>query len=747
MTIYNNGKEAICKNGDKYQDEEGELLISTEAGYYATYNAAKATITISPLNINMYTIPANTDIYTYSSNTKAIEYDKANEQIRRNEKRNTSGRVYFLDEVLYLISNENTLNTVVGEDLNFDSLELYGLRRDGTIIYSTTLNNYAGTKQQTEISLQKFNIIEEEGKEVFANICKEKSLNTQNFIETTTDYNKNDLTIGERNVLITYTNNEILNKNAINTNIKINIIDIPVGLNAEYKGKDIYIGDSVSKDDVVVKLEYASGRTEETTDYIFTDDKIKHTGENIIEISYTNDNKITTNIKVNGINRPIVNKPTINLNKKEISIVPGEIQYDELDSIYYSVTQKDDEKEEIKQYSQAFSLENGEWIVKAYQVSKTGIKSEIAERICNIKAEVIGIRAEAIKDVYKGYDLTSEHLNVYYIYDDKTETKIDNYETDYNKEDLTLGEREITVNSDELNCKVTINVIEKPIRKTSITGVLKYSNEKTISNKLVKLNDVQTSTNENGKFIFENVEEGEYVLTVDDAKCTITIGDIDNKTKDKIEVNSNGIFKILTEIKDDVFTINGIIKVPEYKVRFLDNEGKILKTEIVEEGKSATAPSADKTGYKFIKWDKAFDNIVSNLDVTAIYEKNKYTVKFVNYNDDVLKEQIVEYLDNATAPQNPTRTGYNFVKWDKEFTKIKENLTIKAVFEEKTYTIKFVDYNDEILKTQTVKYKESAQAPKDPTRDGHKFIKWDKDFTNIESDLVVKALYEQIIIK
>ncbi|WP_073234146.1 InlB B-repeat-containing protein [Fibrobacter sp. UWH9] len=59
-----------------------------------------------------------------------------------------------------------------------------------------------------------------------------------------------------------------------------------------------------------------------------------------------------------------------------------------------------------------------------------------------------------------------------------------------------------------------------------------------------------------------------------------------------------------------------------YKVTFLDYDGSTLKSQNVKYGAAATAPAdPERDGYKFTGWDKSFDEIVKNTDVTAQYEK------------------------------------------------------------------------------------------------------------------------------
>ena len=181
-----------------------------------------------------------------------------------------------------------------------------------------------------------------------------------------------------------------------------------------------------------------------------------------------------------------------------------------------------------------------------------------------------------------------------------------------------------------------------------------------------------------------------------------------------------------------------------YTVTFKDWNGTVLKTQQVQYGGAATAPAnPTRTGYTFTGWDKAFTNVTANLVVTAQYSINTYTVTFKDWNGTVLKTQQVQYGGAATAPANPTRTGYTFTGWDKAFTNVTANLVVTAQYSANTYTVTFKDWNGTVLKTQQVQYGGAATAPANPTRTGYTFTGWDKAFTNVTANLVVTAQYVQ----
>ena len=61
----------------------------------------------------------------------------------------------------------------------------------------------------------------------------------------------------------------------------------------------------------------------------------------------------------------------------------------------------------------------------------------------------------------------------------------------------------------------------------------------------------------------------------------------------------------------------------------------------------------------------------------------------------------------------------------------------------KSFSVKFVDYDDRELSTQVVEEGSSAVAPTSPTRDGYTFTGWSVSFENVKKDLVVKAEYKK----
>ena len=118
-----------------------------------------------------------------------------------------------------------------------------------------------------------------------------------------------------------------------------------------------------------------------------------------------------------------------------------------------------------------------------------------------------------------------------------------------------------------------------------------------------------------------------------------------------------------------------------YTVTFKDYDGSIIDTQTVPSGGSATPPTPTRTGYDFTGWSGgSYTNVTSNVVLTAQYSIKTFTVRFLDWNNDVLDTQTVDYGGSATPPPNPTRVGYTFSGWSGNYTNVTADVDIIAQY-------------------------------------------------------------------
>lgn len=183
--------------------------------------------------------------------------------------------------------------------------------------------------------------------------------------------------------------------------------------------------------------------------------------------------------------------------------------------------------------------------------------------------------------------------------------------------------------------------------------------------------------------------------------------------------------------------------INSYTVTFMDGK-TLLKTEKVQHGSAAPEPKVpEKDGKTFKGWDKPFDNVTSDLTINAVYDVDTFTVTFKD-GEKVLETQTVEYEAAATAPDiarlSPPE-GMHFAKWDKDFSKVTEDIEVSAVYELNEYTVIFKN-GETTLKTEMVKHGFAATPPNVFDTATEKFVRWDNPFDNVTSDLIVNAKFE-----
>ena len=184
--------------------------------------------------------------------------------------------------------------------------------------------------------------------------------------------------------------------------------------------------------------------------------------------------------------------------------------------------------------------------------------------------------------------------------------------------------------------------------------------------------------------------------------------------------------------------------INKYTVTFMDGE-KVLETFTnVPHGSAVTAPEVPKKdGKTFSKWDKDFSKVTSDLTINAVYDVHTFTVTFKD-GEKVLETQTVEYEAAATAPDTARLSppeGMHFAEWDKDFSKVTEDIEVSAVYELNEYTVTFKN-GETMIKNERVKHGFAATAPNVFDTPTEKFVGWDKPFDNVTSDLIVNAKFE-----
>ena len=148
-----------------------------------------------------------------------------------------------------------------------------------------------------------------------------------------------------------------------------------------------------------------------------------------------------------------------------------------------------------------------------------------------------------------------------------------------------------------------------------------------------------------------------------------------------------------------------------------------------------------KTGYTFAGWytgDGATDGLVTNttairsdMTLKARWHINTFSVKFLDKNGNLLKEETVAYGSAATAPAVPLVDGFLFDKWDCDFSSITQTTTVKALYIPDTYTLSF-DTDGGTAIAERLYYKNDIpRQPNTPVKEGYFFMGWylDEAFT------------------
>ena len=309
----------------------------------------------------------------------------------------------------------------------------------------------------------------------------------------------------------------------------------------------------------------------------------------------------------------------------------------------------------------------------------------------------------------------------------------------------TLSKSKIKA-GEEKELKIVLDIektkeAKRYINKVSVTGEIYH--------KVTYIN--------NGKIYHEEeVLEGEKIGKISDPE---------NEGKKFIgwytDINYTNKYNYENEVTKDIILYARYERNKEpYKVRYID-EGKVIKEELVEEGNLINEPElSEKEGYTFKGWyeigkEEAYNKlepVTRNIDLYSKYEKNKYTVRFINEGEEYNKQEI-EYKGTITKPIDPEKKYYRFVGWyeknSEERFKVEDeivtrNITLYAKYEVIKYTVRFYD-NDKVINEKT-EYEAGSMIdiPSDPEKEGYTFKGWYKEGEDEEYNFVDNLVTEDV---
>lgn len=164
-------------------------------------------------------------------------------------------------------------------------------------------------------------------------------------------------------------------------------------------------------------------------------------------------------------------------------------------------------------------------------------------------------------------------------------------------------------------------------------------------------------------------------------------------------------------------------------------------------------------GYHFVKWsDGNTDNprvvtLTGDADFEAETEQDVYTMTAEANKSDrgaVTADATQAHFSETITITATANEGYGFVCWADGNTDnprkvtMAQDTTMTAIFKI-VYVVTFVDWDDTVLKVDSVGDCEAAVAPEEePARDGYTFIGWDTEFNFVVTNLTIKAQYEAI---
>ncbi|HRT81598.1 MAG TPA: InlB B-repeat-containing protein, partial [Oscillospiraceae bacterium] len=186
--------------------------------------------------------------------------------------------------------------------------------------------------------------------------------------------------------------------------------------------------------------------------------------------------------------------------------------------------------------------------------------------------------------------------------------------------------------------------------------------------------------------------------------------------------------KNLTAQANGTVTLYAVWTVNEYTISFNSNGGSPVGSISQDYGTAITPPAnPTREGYTFKGWNPAIPNTMpaENLELTAQWEINQYTVSFDSKGGSAVANIEDDYGTQIQTPAAPTKEGHSFAGWyaDEAYTTAvtwpytigASNVTFYAKWTANQYKVSFDSKGGTAVSDIEDDYGTQIQAPTAPT--------------------------------
>ena len=198
--------------------------------------------------------------------------------------------------------------------------------------------------------------------------------------------------------------------------------------------------------------------------------------------------------------------------------------------------------------------------------------------------------------------------------------------------------------------------------------------------------------------------------------------------------------------QDQTYTATYEAHVRSYTIRFVDEDGTELDSQVLEygaepiyQGAAPTKAATAQYSYSFAGWNPEISSVVGDQTYTATYQSavRSYQIKFLNGDGTVLDQAEVAYGQTPATALTPTKEStvdkdFTFDHWDPEITAVTGEATYTPVFREtaRPYTITFQYDDGTVIESVDVAYGTVPQCSFTPEKEStaqysYAFSGWD----------------------